>query len=177
MEIEVRKFLPADLEKLIRIDHGYDTDYVWQMEMKEDDHLLGVQFRESRLPRSMRVEYPYPDGWLAEVWQKKGMVLTTTADGEVAGYLAMDFDGSRPAALVTDLAVGRRFRRKGIGSSLLQGAAIAISQQRITRLQMAIQTKNHPAICLAKAQGYEFCGYSDKYYPNLDIALFFSGRV
>ena len=35
----------------------------------------------------------------------------------------------------------------------------------------------YSAICLAKAQGYEFCGYSDKYYPNLDIALFFSGRV
>lgn len=177
MEIEVRQFSQLDLNELVRIDHSYHTDYVWQMEMKEDEHSLGVQFRESRLPRSMRVDYPYPDGRLAEIWKKKAMVLTATADHEVAGYLAMDLDGARPAALITDLAVARRFRRKGIGASLLQGAAIALRQQGVSRLQMAIQTKNHPAISLAKAQGYEFCGYSDKYFPNLDIALFFSGRV
>jgi ribosomal protein S18 acetylase RimI-like enzyme len=37
-----------------------------------------------------------------------------------------------------------------------------------------MQSKNYPAIRLAQKMGFVFSGYSDHYYPNQDIALFFS---
>ena len=34
--------------------------------------------------------------------------------------------------------------------------------------------KNYPAICLAQRTGFRYAGYSDLYYPDQDIALFFA---
>jgi hypothetical protein len=36
-----------------------------------------------------------------------------------------------------------------------------------------MQSKNYPAIAFCKKQGMAYCGYSDRYYANQDIALFF----
>ena len=33
--------------------------------------------------------------------------------------------------------------------------------------------KNYPAIRFCQSRGLAFCGYSDRYWPNYDIALFF----
>jgi ribosomal protein S18 acetylase RimI-like enzyme len=41
-------------------------------------------------------------------------------------------------------------------------------------MTLEIQTKNHPAISFAQKHGFQFCGYNERYYPNGDIALFFS---
>ena len=36
-----------------------------------------------------------------------------------------------------------------------------------------MQSKNNPAIRLAQKMGFAFAGYSDRYYRDQDIALFF----
>lgn len=42
-----------------------------------------------------------------------------------------------------------------------------------TSLYMEMQSKNHAAICLARKLGFGFSGFSDQYYPDADIALFY----
>jgi RimJ/RimL family protein N-acetyltransferase len=37
-----------------------------------------------------------------------------------------------------------------------------------------MQSKNHPAIAMARKLGFSYAGYSDRYYVDQDIALFFS---
>ena len=58
----------------------------------------------------------------------------------------------------------------------LRAAQTWASERDSNQLMLEMQSKNYPAICLANKLGYEFCGYSDRYYPNQDIALFFARR-
>jgi len=39
---------------------------------------------------------------------------------------------------------------------------------------LEMQSKNYPAISLARKMGFVFSGYSDRYYPDREIALFFT---
>ena len=42
------------------------------------------------------------------------------------------------------------------------------------RIYMEMQSKNFPAISIAKKMGLSFAGFSDNYFPDQDIALFFN---
>ena len=44
-------------------------------------------------------------------------------------------------------------------------------------MMLALQSKNDPAIEFCTQLGLGFCGYSDRYFANRDIALFFAGGV
>ena len=177
MEIEIRPLISEDLLALTRIDHSYHTDYVWQMTLEQDEALTGVKFRETKLPRSMRVDYPWPETKLEEDWQQRDGVLVALSEEVQVGYVSIIKSVIRPFATISDLVVIRRSRRQGIGSALLAAAADWLVRQGVHQVQVEMQSKNHPAISLAKKLGYEFCGYSDQYYPNQDIALFFAKRI
>jgi ribosomal-protein-alanine N-acetyltransferase len=75
---------------------------------------------------------------------------------------------------MTDLAVTRRTRRQGIGSALILAGQEWARHKRCHRMVLEMQPKNYPAICLVQKLGYDLCGYNDHYFPNRDIALFFS---
>jgi ribosomal protein S18 acetylase RimI-like enzyme len=165
-----------DLPILVEIDHSYHTDHVWQMELEHDDTSVAVKFREIRLPRSMKVDYPRSAELLADCWKEKAVVLVAESGEEPVGYLAVSHGSTPGVSQVTDFAVLRRLRRNGVGTSLVRSALIWQQQNSGAQLILEMQSKNYPAICLANKLGFEFCGYSDRYYRNQDIALFFAKR-
>jgi ribosomal protein S18 acetylase RimI-like enzyme len=177
-QIEIRPAEVEDIPVLVEIEHDYSSEYVWQMEiLQSEEEQVGVTFRQVRLPRSVKVEYPRPVRALSVEWSKRSGILVAVHAGEVVGYLSLMLEMAPLTTWVTDLAVSRRMRRKGIGSALvLAGMAWAI-QHDSHRVILEMQPKNYPAICLAKKLGFDFCGYNDRYYQNHDIALFFSKYV
>jgi ribosomal protein S18 acetylase RimI-like enzyme len=177
LDIEIRPLLPEDLEVLAKIDHSYHTDFVWQMAMDRDEGNISIKFKEIRLPRSMRVDYPWPDTRILGDWKSRDGVMVALVDEIPVGYASVTLDASEELASVTDLVVTRRLRRRGIGTALLHAVSIGLAKEGVRQVMLEMQSKNHPAIGLADQMGYEFCGYSDQYYPNLDIALFFSKRI
>jgi len=75
-EIEIRPATASDIPILIKIEHNYSSEYVWQMEINADDRQVGVMFREIHLPRSVMVEYPRPAANLADEWtQRSGLLV------------------------------------------------------------------------------------------------------
>ena len=60
---------------------------------------------------------------------------------------------------------------------LLKAAHRWAMEHNLKQLMLETQTKNYPAISLAQKQGFHFCGYNERYYPNGDIALFFSRSI
>jgi ribosomal protein S18 acetylase RimI-like enzyme len=176
--IQIRPLDLKDLPILIKIDHSYLTEHVWQMEFRGEIKHVEISFKERRLPRPVKVEYPRDPYLLADVWDKRpGILVAELAEepiGEPVGYINL-LDGIVPGmAQVTDIAVVKKLRRKGIGAGLLLAAQDWALERGNGQLLIEIQSKNYPGICLAQKVGFEFCGYSDRYYPNQDIALFFA---
>ena len=176
MEFNIRSMMTADLPELLNIDHSYHTGHVWQMELDTNESSVAVRFRDIKLPRSMKVDYPRDLDLFAESWTEKAVVLVAEVEDQVAGYLALTSIGVSGLAQVTDFAVLRRMRRYGIGTGLVRSAAAWLDQHSGGQLALEMQSKNYPAISLANKLGFEFCGYNDRYYRNQDIALFFAKR-
>jgi len=173
-EIQIRPAIEHDIPALIAIDHHYVTDFVWQMEVQsEEAGQIQVNFREARLPRSVRVEYPRKQHALEQEWAERSGLLAALQQEDVVGYINLSLNVSPGIAWVTDLAVRRRSRRQGIGSALLLAGEEWAVQQGCRQMVIEMQPKNYPALKLAHKLGFEFCGYNDRYYPNHEIGLFF----
>lgn len=171
--VHVRPAVSSDIPALIGLDHGYSTDHVWQMGHRDQNSTVSVNFQQVRLPRPMRVRYPREPERLKEEWTDKSVILISELEEEPTGYLVLAA-GPAPAALwITDLVVDLRFRRQGHASGLLQAAKAWSAERGFRSLFLEMQSKNYPGIQLAKKLGFIFAGYSDRYYPEGDIALFF----
>lgn len=176
-EIEIRPAVAQDIPSLVAIDHNYTTDYVWQMEIQSEEGLVGVRFREIRLPRSVRVEYPHRTETLTEDWNQRAGVLVAQFEDQPVGYISLMLNVAPMTAWVSDLAVIRRLRRQGIGSTLVLAGQELSSNLGCQRVVLEMQPKNYAAIRLAKKLGYDFCGYNERYFANHDIGLFFGKSV
>ncbi len=173
-EIEIRPANLPDMNPLMQIDHSYQTAYVWQMDRVIEKGMISIYFRESRLPRPVRVEYPNPPEKIASDFAQKGALLAALMEGVPVGYIQIRENQSTSTAWIYNLAVVEELRRKGIGSALLMAGQNWAGQRDLRRMVLEMQSKNYPAIQLANKLGYEFSGYNDHYFENRDIALFFS---
>ena len=172
-QVQIRPAASADLPHLTALDHGYSTDYVWQMEAREENGQTHITFRTVRLPRSMRVAFPRDAQRLVEAWNRRVCFLVAEDAGQLKGYLNLTLAAAPETGWIADCGVDRRFRRSGVGSILLAAAAHWARQNNLRHLILETQSKNYPAICFAQKHGMAFCGYNDRYYSNQDVALFF----
>lgn len=176
--VEIRPAKETDIPLIVRFDHSYTTDHVWQMDAESEEGQLGAKFRQVRLPRAVRVDYPRsPKGLLAD-WPTRAGLLVAVLNGEVVGYSSLMQNITAWAIWVTDLVVAPGQRRRGIASALVFASLEwTASHSGDHRLVLEMQLKNHPAIALARKLGFDFCGYVDHHYANRDAALFFAKWV
>ena len=173
-EVQIRPAVATDIPILMAIDHTCQSDYVWQMDVLHEDGTAGAIFREIRIPRSVSVVYPRSVEALFESWNRRSGLLTAMIEDEVIGYIRMNDTVIPKTAWLSDMVVSPRYRRQGVGMSLVLAAQSWGADRKDKRALLEMSSKNHPAIAMAKKLGYEFCGYNDNYYDTKDIALFFS---
>lgn len=172
-EIEIHPATMDDLKLFAGMDHSYETVYVWQMDRLVEEGQIFLNYREVRLPRPVRVDYPRSPKLLLGEYPVRCMVLTASIGHHPVGYISLSDQFVPHSAWITDLAVHPEHRRTGIGTALVLAAQEWSAEKRFRRLVIEMQSKNYPAIQLARRLGFEFCGYNDHYYSNQDIALFF----
>jgi ribosomal protein S18 acetylase RimI-like enzyme len=182
-EIQIRPVIASDIPALVALDHHYSSDHIWQLDLQigridesSGEPVRSASFRQVRLPRNVRVEYPRPPKNLLEDWTYRSGLLAATFKGEPVGYISLMLDFSPLTAWVTDLVVHRPLRRQGIGTALILAAMEWAINMDTQNLIVEMQPKNYPALCMANKLGFELCGYNDRYYPNQEIGLFF-GKV
>jgi ribosomal protein S18 acetylase RimI-like enzyme len=171
---EIRTAISSDIPTLMGFDHGFSTDHVWQMGFHGQGDGIEIQFQEVRLPRPMRVTYPRSPENLADEWSHRLAVFAAEGEPGLMGYACLAEAPAPGIVWMTDVVVDLRHRRQGIGSALVRGACRWAKERGYDAIFMEMQTKNFPAIGMAKKLGLGFSGYSDNYYPDQDIALFFS---
>ena len=168
----------ADLNVCYQMDMSYTTDYVWQMQTRDDERTIDIRFDTVRLPRAMRVAYPRSPDELMQHWQDDGcFIVIRDMEAAIIGFLDAQPRPWQNTLWISNLIVDRHYRRRGFGSTLLKSAARWAEAHDLGQLMIEVQTKNHPAISFAQKHGFQFCGYNECYYPNGDIALFFSHSI
>lgn len=177
-EILIRPAVETDIAVLLSFEHDYTSDYVWQMDIRQDEEFeINLQFRQIRLPRTVKVEYPRQYKSLKQDWKNRPGLLVASLQDQVIGYISL-MTGTPPGIVWgTDLVVQQAFRRQGVASALVMAAQTWTRQHERNCLILEMQSKNHAAISLAKKLGYDFCGYNDRYYSNRDIVLFLAKTV
>jgi ribosomal protein S18 acetylase RimI-like enzyme len=171
----VRKGDLKDLNACVLIDNSYVTDNVWQVQAEERPYEETViTFRTVRLPRSMRVSPPRDTDFLLQDWERGECFLIADEGDEIRGYLDMTVQAWNRTGWIKDMAVPKRYRRQGIGTTLLRAALRWARSHDLRAVMLETQTKNYPAICFFRKHGFIFCGFNDHYYSNQDIAVFFA---
>lgn len=172
-EIQVRAAVSPDFSILTAFDHSIRTERVWQLDHYGENGNESVNFREIRLPRPIRVEYPYPSGSLLERSKLLSIVLLACMEDVPIGYIGITTNQAVSNTWIKELVVHERWRRRGFASALIKASHDWSLERGIQRISLEMSSKNFPAIALARKLSFEFCGYDEYYYPNNDIALFF----
>ena len=171
--MDIRPASLADLNQCLSLDHSIVTNHVWQMHTQRSESRVSVAFDVVRLPREMRTEYPRDLDQVVDDWQRDEGVFVAEVDGEVRGYVDLIAHRWQGLGWVVNLAVDRGYRRRGIGTALLQETRKWAREEGLRRIMLEATTKNHPALSLYQKLGFQFAGFNDDYYANQDIALFF----
>lgn len=171
--MQIRQANHEDLEACLAIDPSYITDQVWQLAEQGRGEETVLTFRQSHLPRPLRVAYPRTLDDLATPLAEGRCWRVAEEDGQVLGFMDVVAAGWHKTGWIRHLVVEEMHRRRGIATQLLRAAFAWADTQGLQALMAECQTKNYPAISLYRRNGYHFCGYNDRYYTNRDIALFF----
>jgi ribosomal protein S18 acetylase RimI-like enzyme len=172
-QVKIRQAVSGDIPALMNLDHGYSTDHVWQMIYDQNTRDINVRFQEQKLPRPMRVHYPRDPSRLADEWtSKSGILVAIQADSPVA-YLCLVPGPAEDSLWISDVVVDLRVRRQGIATQLIEESKEWSAERGNQSLFMEMQSKNFPAISLARQTDFSFAGFSDGYYADHEIALFF----
>jgi RimJ/RimL family protein N-acetyltransferase len=175
-EVAIRPALSSDLPALIDIAPFYQTGRVWQMDRNFTEGQFVIHFREIRLPRPVKVEYPrHLSQIFNEHWLENQNFLVAAIGPELVGYCRISLTTAPKTLWVQDLVVAEYHRQKGIGTALVVAAQDWGAERGARRMTVEMQSKNYAAIQLMRKLGFELSGYNDQYYLNQDIALFFTG--
>lgn len=177
LRFAIRVATQDDLPACLALDHSSTSDFVWQVEAQEAEGRIVYSFRTVRLPRPIAIACPQELEALLASWQQRDPLLVAEGEGIIYGYLAMRLDQARQTGWIGSLVVDRPWRRQRVGSALLLQARKLAQTNGLRRLTVETQTKNFPAISFCQRHGLVFCGFNDRYYPNQDIALFFSQSI
>ena len=171
--IQIRPANLVDLNRCLKLDDSFDTEYVWQMEQSLDSKEIAVRFRLARLPRAMKVSDVVSEDDVAFHFMHGGTLLVAE-DGTVRGFIDVTESEWNQALHINNLAVAPAFRRKGIGTQLMQAALDWARQKKLRVALLSTSTKAYPAISFFQKHGFGYCGYNDQLYPNRDIAMLFA---
>jgi [ribosomal protein S18]-alanine N-acetyltransferase len=132
-------------------------------------------YESSEFETLLRIDQAcFPRGIAYSRWQMKiylrsegARCLIAEAGGEVAGFILTEQSAGR--AHIITLDVLEAYRRRNIGSALLQAAEQAAADFGAPRMVLETATTNKAAIALWKKHGYREFGTIKSYYgPGLD---------
>jgi GNAT superfamily N-acetyltransferase len=111
---------------------------------------------------------------LADDWTQFDGIYVAEKDEECLGYISLLEGPAHATGWIRDLVVGQRFRRQGIGTRLIAAAYRWSAGRNLGQIIIEMPSKDVPAVRLVQKLNFAFAGYSDQYYADQEIALFFA---
>lgn len=181
IQFRVRDGTDEDIAAVLALDSRYETNHVLQVYLHgRGSTSWEVNLQRERLPRPVELSNSFQRAQLRSALDHKHCLLLAEqvpADdkaGAIIGALVMTPNNLNGFALIQNITVSARARRHKAGTRLLMAAGIWAKERGLNRLMAEVQTKNTPAISFLESLGFSFCGFNDHYFPDENVALFFS---
>ena len=116
----------------------------------------------------------FPHPWtekmfLEELSGKFSVSRAAVEDGRAVGYMGMWLLAGE--GHITNIAVAKDFRCRGLGSALMDDFISLAEQQSLTLMTLEVRESNTGAIALYEKKGFEEVGRRKNYYDNTEDAL------
>jgi len=136
--------------------------------------------QDKDLPEILEIEKEsYPKPWGTEAFEieisknKDGvnifLVAKDSETSEVLGYIAADL--ITDFAHISNIAVKSKYRKSGIGTTLLKEMMHKAEKAGIHSLTLEVRESNKAALNLYQKAGFLAEGKRDKYYENTEAAI------
>ena len=168
--------LPDDIEAILALDIGYDTDVIFGVRF--DDGLIALE--EVQLDKPITKSFPLNDLHDPIMPWTIGLVAVDD-DGRVIGFVAAEFRAWNRRLVLWHLYVDRMARGKGVARRLVE--AIQAQAKRAGALHIWLETSNLnvPGVKAYAQMGFQISGLDATLYDGTsaqgEFALFLSRRV
>ena len=175
-QLVIRDGTAADIAFCMALESAWQSEYVWQMTVQEAADEITISCRKQRLPRPLDARHHISQQRLEMAVQRRDcfIVLQESLTGGILGCVSMRVDETCQIAYLQDIVVDKPYRRQSLGSRLVTVARLWARENSLRQIIFEITTTNYPGILFAQSQGFVFCGFNDRHFPNQEIAVFFS---
>lgn len=109
--------------------------------------------------------------WRKLVASSSAKVVLGEALGELCGSYVLLFSTRTSVARLYSIAVGRKWRRRGVARLMLEDAIVRAICRGATRLRLETRADNHRAQALFESLGFESFDRTPDYYEDGEQAL------
>ncbi len=171
--------IAEDIPFCLELESSYQTEHVWQMTVRELVDSVEISYRRQRLPRPLDATHETDPSHLAMAIRRYHcfIVARDEVSRRLLAFLSMRVDETNKIAYLQDIVVDSPFRRRSLGTRLVNAARVWAQENYLRQIFFEIATTNYPCIQFAQAQGFVFCGFNDRHLPSKEIAVFFSVSV
>jgi ribosomal protein S18 acetylase RimI-like enzyme len=159
--VEIKK--GADLPKL---RYRYLSDSYYDVSIARDTGFWAIKLTLKPFEKSFEKVF---EEKLFEEHVNEPRVFAAEMEGKRVGWLELGYDKWNNRMRVWEFSVEEDFRRRGIGT-LLMDQAVAIAREKGARmLVLETQSCNVPAVNFYSKYGFELIGLDAAHYSNEDI--------
>lgn len=113
-------------------------------------------------------EFPWTEEDLIRTIRKRDCIgMVCEIGDQVLGYMIYALDKSKMELI--NFAVHPNYRRKGVGSAMLERLIAKLSYQRRNRIEMRVMETNMPALLFFRSNGFEATRVIRKAYIPTDV--------
>lgn len=147
------------MENKIEIQEMNMSDY------EQIKDILQIEFDEFWTPSVLK----------SELESKNSKYVVAKLRNEIIGFAGIII--SPVNAEITNIVVRKDFRRKGVGSNLLNKLIEMSKENGKDEISLEVNEKNECAIDLYEKNNFEILGRRKKYYKNQDDAIIMTKKI
>jgi streptothricin acetyltransferase len=169
MPLTIRRATGADAAAIARIDTRYTAGeriLAFERAGAGAEIALSLRWRAGTPYETVYGDYPDVRGALA----KTDLFLVAEDGGRTIGLLMVVVPSWTDAGEITDLAVDRAARRRGVARGLVASAVEWAQGRGLRALWVEPRADNADAIDFYLSLGFRLSGYNDRMYANDDDA-------
>lgn len=162
----IRRLNPKDYPNGKQIVYQYTSEKYYEVKLAttENGWSFSLSEQEFELPFEKNLEED-----IFDCYKEKSEVYVVEMNGEEAGIVVIQHMDWNHTYLIHHLYVKPRFKRKGVGSALLEFAQERAREFGARMITLETQTSNYPAIQFYLKNGYQLIGLNVNAYSNNDL--------